>query len=391
MYLLIISRGFPTSIHPQWGCFEKDQAEALAAYGHKVIVLSVDARYKKNRGSIGLHMFDEKGVSYYNYVVLPGKIFSKIVGKNLYWRRIRFFYTEKIFKRIILDHGNPDIIYSHFFWNTYIAVLLKEKYHIPVVGIEHLGRFNESVLPKETERLASYAFPRADAMIAVSKKLGENIKNRFHIDCAVVNNMYGQEFLNPQIITAASLPKRKIVFVSVARIDYKKGFDVLINALKKANLPQNAWELKIIGWGDEVENLKKLIICNNLQANISFLGKKSKDEIVQELRNSDVFVLASRLETFGIVYIEAMSQGIPVIGTICGGPEEIINSSNGILVPSDNVDAMSEAIKEIVINYSSYDRQKIAEDCKKRFSPEAIAGKLTDVFEEVLNNKSNGL
>lgn len=384
MYILIISRGFPTSIYPQWGCFEKDQAEALAAYGHKVIVLSVDARFKKNRGSMGLHKFEEKGVSYYNYVMLPGKVFSKIVGKELY-RRIRLFYTEKIFKRILHDYGNPDIIYSHFFWNTYFAVLLKEKYHIPVVGIEHLGRFNESVLPKETEFLASYAFPGADAMIAVSKKLGDNIKKRFHIDCAVVNNMYGQEFLNPQIINTASLPKRKIVFVSVARIDYKKGFDILINAFKKANLPQNAWELKIIGWGDEVENLKKLIICNNLQANISFLGKKSKDEIVQELRNSDVFVLASRLETFGIVYIEAMSQGLPVIGTICGGPEEIINSSNGILVPSDDIEAMASAIKRMTETYSQYDRRKIAEDCQKRFSPQSIASQITDIFEMVIN------
>ena len=316
--------------------------------------------------------------------MLPGKVYSKIVGKELY-RRIRLFYTEKIFKRILHDYGNPDIIYSHFFWNTYFAVLLKEKYHIPVVGIEHLGRFNESVLPKETEFLASYAIPGADAMIAVSKKLGDNIKKRFHIDCAVVNNMYGQEFLNPQIINTASLPKRKIVFVSVARIDYKKGFDILINAFKKANLPQNAWELKIIGWGDEVENLKKLIISNNLQANISFLGKKSKDEIVQELRNSDVFVLASRLETFGIVYIEAMSQGLPVIGTICGGPEEIINSSNGILVPSDDVDAMATAIKRMIEIYSQYDRNQIAEDCKNRFSPEAIAGQLTEIFQLTIN------
>ena len=56
-------------------------------------------------------------------------------------------------------------------------------------------------------------------MIAVSKKLGDNIKKRFHIDCAVVNNMYGQEFLNPQIINTASLPKRKIVFVSVAGVE----------------------------------------------------------------------------------------------------------------------------------------------------------------------------
>ena len=50
MKIRIIANGYPDRQSPQWGCFEKDQAEALAAYGHKVIVLSVDARFKRNRG-----------------------------------------------------------------------------------------------------------------------------------------------------------------------------------------------------------------------------------------------------------------------------------------------------------------------------------------------------
>ena len=81
MNICIIARGFPTTEHPQWGCFEKDQAEALAAYGHHVVVISVDARFKRHRGSIGLHKFDDNGVGYYNYVMLPEIFFSKIMGK----------------------------------------------------------------------------------------------------------------------------------------------------------------------------------------------------------------------------------------------------------------------------------------------------------------------
>lgn len=391
MFVLMIARGFPTKDNPQWGCFEKDQAEALAAYGHKVISLSIDARFKKHKGSLGLHQFACNGVLYYNYVILPGKFFSIVTGAKYYRENILQYYVDCVYRKISADHGKPDIIYAHFFWNMYSSVLLKERYNVPIVGIEHLGRFNEDILPVETETIASKAFPKMDAVIAVSEKLASNISSRFKVNCHVINNMYGKEFLEVPNEVLSKKTKNKFAFVSVGRIDYKKGYDILIESFAKAGLAKDSWELNIIGWGDQKDKLEKFVNDNNLQINIHFLGKKSKEDIVSELRKSDVFILASRLETFGIVFIEAMSQGLPVVGTICGGPEEIINSSNGILVPSDDIDAMASAIKRMIETYSQYDRNQIAEDCKKRFSPEAIAGQLTDVFEKVLNKKNNGL
>ncbi len=381
----MIARGFPTSKYPQWGCFEKDQAEALANYGHKVVVMSVDARFKRHRGMLGMHQFQKNGVEYNNYVMLPG-VFFKFMGLGINLKIVRWHYYNKLYKKIFKEHGKPDVIYSHFFWNTYTGILLKEKYNIPVVGIEHLGRFNEPVLPPDTNVLASYAFPKVDKLIAVSNKLCENIKSRFHIDCEVVNNMYGQEFLDipKESFKQMAQSKSLLTFISVARIDYKKGFDILINAFIQANLPKDSWKLNIIGWGEDIDKLKSLVLEKDLQDNVFLLGKKTKDQIVSELRRSDVFVLASRLETFGLVFVEAMSQGLPVIGTICGGPEEIINENNGILVPSDNIEAMSAAIKKMVETDSQYDRKQIAEDCASRFSPQAIAAKLTDVFENVV-------
>lgn len=66
MYILMISRGIPSKDNPQWGCFERDQAEALVKFGHKVVVLSIDARFKIKRGALGLHISVYKGVDYYN-------------------------------------------------------------------------------------------------------------------------------------------------------------------------------------------------------------------------------------------------------------------------------------------------------------------------------------
>ena len=97
-----------------------------------------------------------------------------------------------------------------------------------------------------------------------------------------------------------------------------------------------------------------------------------------------MFVLASRKETFGVVYIEVMMLGLPVIASICGGPEEFVQETDGLLVPVEDVNALADAIKYMFENYQLYDRAKIAEDCKNRFSPEVIARQLTDIFEKVV-------
>ena len=382
----MISRGFPTEGNPQWGCFEKDQAEALVAYGHKVVVMSVDARFEKHRGTLGLHQLECNGVDYYNYVMLPGIFFSKITGFDFYRKKIRFHYSDKMFNKIVKEHGKPDVIYSQFFGNTITGVLLKKKYGIPLVGIEHLARFNNDKLPKETETGAKFAFEGVDELIAVSSSLAKSLKRWFGNDCIVVHNMYGNEFGYKNDANIERKVNSPLVFVSAASLVYRKGFDYLINSFVRANLPKDHWKLNIIGWGEEKENLEKLVRENDLQDNISFLGKMGKTDIANELKKSNVYILPSRNENFSVAILEGLASGLPVLGTDCGGIRECIDERNGIIVPVDDVDAMANAIKEMVSNYSQYDRSYIAEVCKKKFSPQAIAGKLTEIFESVIRN-----
>ena len=121
-----------------------------------------------------------------------------------------------------------------------------------------------------------------------------------------------------------------------------------------------------------------------LESNITFEGKKTKEEIVEFLSDSDVFVLASKSETFGVVFIEALSQGLPCITTLCGGPEDIINESNGLLVPVNDINALVKAIIYMLENYTKYDRRKISEDCITHFSSEVISKQLEKIFEQTI-------
>lgn len=384
MNILILSRGIPSDRNPQWGCFEKDQAEALAAKNHKVIVASVDARFERKRGRWGLHHYENiNGVEYYNYIIPPGIIFSKLFGEVIYRKKIRTKFFEKILKKIIKKSGKPDIIYSHFFQNTINGKILKEKEGIPLVAIEHLARFNEQKLDNFSYNGGKYAYKDVDLIITVSNSLGKSLQKWFNIKTyTVIHNLYGKEF---GYLIQKNSESNKFIFISTASLVYRKGFDLLIKALNLANIPKDKWFLNIIGWGEEKDNLEKLIKDLNLQDNVYLLGKKNKKEVAEQLAKSNVFVLPSRNENFSVSVLEALSMGLPVVATDCGGIRDCINKENGLIVPVNDEKALASALEQVFENYSSYHPASIHEYAKAHYSPEAIASELTDLFEKTVS------
>lgn len=385
MYILMIARGVPNDKYPQWGCFEKDQAEALASIGHKVIVMSLDGRFLLHRRKIGLEHQQINGVEYYDYYLYPQKLTDILShALTLY---IQDNLIQNLYRIIEKKHGKPDIIFGQMFVNTRMGICLSRKHNIPIVGIEHLGRFNDANLDNwgHTKKDAEYTYHNIHAAIAVSHKLKESLYQHFSITADVVPNLLGKEFYY-----TAPNNNEAFTIVSVGRLDHGKGFDLLIQALLqiKDKLPQN-WQAKIIGSGEWRDILQREINTSNLQNNIVLLGQKNKQEIVQLLQQSDLFVLPSRSETFGVVYIEAMACGLPIIATDCGGPRDIVTKDNGLLIPNEDVDALGEAILYMVENIDKYDRKAIAEDCQARFSPKVIAKQLTQIFEDTIKNAKN--
>ena len=105
------------------------------------------------------------------------------------------------------------------------------------------------------------------------------------------------------------------------------------------------------------------------------------------LETSDCFVLASKSETFGIVYIEAMAKGLPVIATRCGGPEEFVNKDNGLLVDVGDCEALTEAMVYMMNHKDLYNKEMIRQFCLENFSESAIADKIIEEYNKVIKNK----
>jgi glycosyltransferase involved in cell wall biosynthesis len=220
-----------------------------------------------------------------------------------------------------------------------------------------------------------------DCLIAVANSVKELIFNHFGKDAIVLHNMIGEEFLN--IPKMKWRKNNKINIVATGSLIHRKGFDVLIKALAKVNSKMPDWELQIIGEGEERDSLQLLIDNQKLGDKVHLIGRRTKKEIIDIYSESDFFVLPSRAENFSVAVLEALAAGMPVVATICGGIRECIDEKNGLLVPVDDVDDLSNKLLDMSINLDRYNSDYIKGNCIQRFAPSVIAQKLTKIYEAV--------
>ncbi|MCH7851064.1 MAG: glycosyltransferase family 4 protein [Nanoarchaeota archaeon] len=176
------------------------------------------------------------------------------------------------------------------------------------------------------------------------------------------------------------LETSNIYLIGIGRIVKRKGFDFLIRTLAKLN--NKKVHVLIIGDGPEKENLINLSKELGVRNKVHFLGFVSEEKKFQYLSNSDIFILSSVHEGFGIVVQEAMQVGLPIIATDNGGQVDFVkNNENGYLVKFGDEKAMKNAIEKL--NKSEALRDKISKNNKKKIK-EFSLGKIIKTYLEVL-------
>jgi len=136
-----------------------------------------------------------------------------------------------------------------------------------------------------------------------------------------------------------------------------------------------------VGGGPLENKLNNLIQRLDLEEKVQLIGPKPHDEIPIWMNSADIFVLPSIQESFGVVQIEAMTCGKPVIATINGGSEEILNKDSGLLVLPKNSEKLTFIIKAAL--QKKWDNKKIIEQSKK-FTWKTISQNLLDLYKDNL-------
>ena len=138
--------------------------------------------------------------------------------------------------------------------------------------------------------------------------------------------------------------------------------------------------MNIIGKGSDEDQLKNEVCELNLLERVKFIGSLSHEEIINEIDRSNIIVSASLYETFGLTIVEGFLRGNPVLSTRSGGPNELINETNGLLCNVNDLEDLTKTLKKIFEIYRHFDFTKIQEDAIKKFSPDTLISNLVELY-----------
>ena len=277
-----------------------------------------------------------------------------------------------------------------------IAYLISNKYNIPyVVSI----RFTDFKIMKFRRDL-----------IHIYKRVLLKSKKVFCVTPWMINELYrvfGADFINqikekidilPNIIDSKSY-KCKVVnndtFITVFKITNKnlkrKNIFRTLDAIKKINDKGRKIQLHIVGGGDGIEKLKKYIRRNNLTETVKLLGEIEHTQLMEQLSEYKAFILCSYPETFGLVYIEALIKGLPIIYTKSAGIDGYFDEYLiGDKVNYRSVQSILDAILRVNDNINEYrNNVKIVQqdNILRMFSKEEVALRYSKAVSLVVKDK----
>jgi len=264
------------------------------------------------------------------------------------------FDTKNVINKI--KEINPDIVHVHgtHYPYSYISGAIPEKYSVlltvhGIMAIEYkfnerfnyLGGFFNYLFEK-------YAFSRVKNIIACSQIMKENISKLSKAEIYVIPNGIDLSHICGEIKLLKSIKSPSIFYIGL--LENIKGVDILIKAMKiiKKEIPDI--HLYIAGEGSQKGNLIKLVKKLDLDKNIDFLGYISGEKKYSYFKAVDLCVVPSRYESFGIVILEAMACGKPVVASNVGNIPSLLTDDIGFKFESDNEKDLAEKIIKLLKN-----------------------------------------
>jgi len=306
--------GSANSIHIQrW-------MKSLIGFGHELMVISLYDGYIDNAQN----------------VILP--------------KTAKLFYIKhhNAIKRAIKSF-KPDLLHAHH-GSSYGLLGALQDFHpfmISVWGHDVLVFPRKSYLHRT---IIKYALKKADHISATSKALAESVKELTGFNAAVIPFGVDKEFFDVH----REYHKRELTIGIIKELKPVYGLEILIRAVSILIRKGHQVKLIIVGEGPLKTGLQKLCISLGIQDIVSFKDKVPHKQIVDILKQFDIFAIPSLSEGFGVTAVEAMATGLPVVASRIGGLAEVIDDGKtGILVESGNVEELAKALEFYILSKES--------------------------------------
>lgn len=416
MHVLIVpSEGFVPEYEKLEGIFQYHQAVILHEAGYRVGALSVRLSYSmpmiakgllykiigKKAGNATDEMSFKKLLTFGGKKVFRPKNYitnETLDGIRVY--RIEALYHRPpqnnknhvswmkagllCFEEYMKHEGRPDLIHAH---DAIYAGMLAERIHakhgIKYLITEHsssfaLGATDEDILGRVRKAHASAA-----GLFAVSEAFADLLNTLFSFNrFRYLPNVIDQ-YLEQSTYNKPATKKERFRFLHIAVFKPVKDQQNLLKAFKKVVAKNNNVELLIGGDGplhDELQDLTKNL---QLESNVRFLGRLNRDEVIAHLNACDCFVLSSKYETFGLVIVEAMLFGKPVIATRCGISPKIVDDKIGYVVEPGDEGALADAMLKMMTR-DDFDADYIRRFTLTHFGKEPFLQNLNKIYKEAV-------
>ncbi|MBC7220187.1 glycosyltransferase [Candidatus Bipolaricaulota bacterium] len=378
--ILHIAGWYPSRENPVAGVFVREHVKATSLY-NDVAVLYGEGVNKEIRGLYQIKDNIEDGIR-----TLRLRYRKSPIPKTSYF--VYMWAMFRAFRKLAEEGFRPDVIHAHVYSAGVPAVLMGKRYGLPVVITEHFTGFPRGLVRGIEKLKAKFAFERAAVVCPVSNDLRTHIERRLGVRARfhVVPNVVDTSLFSPPAARSAREDGRKRLLV-VALLTPKKGIPYLLEALARLRERRDDFVLDIVGDGPNRSEYEVLTNKLGLQDVVRFHGLKTKQEVAELMKRCDVFVLPSLFETFGVVLIEALACGMPVVATDIGGPNEIVTDEVGCLVPPADTQALARAIDYMLNHCGDYVPERIAQYAEGRYSYQAVGSKLNQLYRSVLRQR----
>lgn len=377
MKVLFLTQWYPHRYDNMAGLFVRNHAEAVARQGIDVCVL-----YCHPDSSTEIVDQTTNGVReiYLYHTCHPLKALLR--GRN----------------EVLARWGRPDLCQVNVLnKNTFLAYGLYLRWNIPYVVVEHWTGYlpangdylrNNSPLQR---RLYEFVARKAKCILPVSDMLRQAMQacgirnNRWQ----VLNNVVQDSFYKPvsRPLNTSKQPEGKpFELLHVSCFNEKaKNVRGILNAVKRLETRRQDFTLTLIGTGQDFDAVTAYAQELGLSPQrVRFVGEKAPDEVGLAMRQSDLFILFSRFENAPVVLSECLAVGLPVVSSRVGGIHEMIPHEAGILIPSEDENALLEAIDSMLNHLQNYHPETIRTYGEK-YSYPAVGADLKALYESVLS------
>lgn len=380
-YILWLPSWYPNEEEPFNGDFIQRHARAAAGYNRiTVIFFSQFGETIKSEAKIVEKRHDllQEIIVHVPFKPSGFRALDRIMYNISFYR-----YAKKYLETHFTQRGLPSLVHVHVpIKSGNLALWIKKKYGIPFIVSEHASTYVKEAPHNFYQRHWLYRlqvkkiFSDAIAVTNVSHAVGNILASLFAIKKPeVIHNV-----VDTSLFCYAAREMETFTYIHVSTLNEQKNVFGILNTFRRLADQRKDWRLVVVG--PYTEKIERFILTEGLSELVSLAGEVSYAQVAQHMQQANVMVLFSRHENFPCVVVEALCCGLPVVSSDVAGIGEAVNHSNGLLVESENENALLASLVSIREAYPAFNCASIAADAKNKFGFTVIGKQFADLYKK---------